>query len=111
MLYLRLIILSVKDDVSIDSDALLLTDFMNFKIKLTQSFRCAHRSKVCMCVFIGVSTHICINICVYTVFLEKTCAGRLEKWCLCVNLIPGRRITFAVFCKKKKPDHVAGFER
>jgi hypothetical protein len=88
-----------------------LTDFVNLKIKLTQSFRCAHRSKVCMCVFIGVSTHICINICVYTVFLEKTCAGRLEKWCLCVNLIPGRRITFAVFYKKKKPDHVAGFER
>jgi hypothetical protein len=61
----------VKDDVPIDSDALLVTDFMNFKIKLTQSFSCAHRNKVCIYVFIGVSAHMRINICVYTIFLEK----------------------------------------
>jgi hypothetical protein len=50
VLYLRLIILSVKDDVSVDSDALLVTDFVNFKIKLAQSFRCTHRDSVYICV-------------------------------------------------------------
>jgi hypothetical protein len=39
-------------DVSIDSDALLVTDFVNLKIKSTQSFRCAHRGRMCVSVFI-----------------------------------------------------------
>jgi hypothetical protein len=43
MLYLWLIILLVGDDVPIDSEMLLVTDFMNLKIKSTQSFECAHR--------------------------------------------------------------------
>jgi hypothetical protein len=58
-------------DVSDNSEVLLVTDFMNFKIKPTQSFRGAHRGKVCMCVFIGVSAHTCMSICIYTVFLKK----------------------------------------
>jgi hypothetical protein len=33
VLYLRLIILSVKDDVHVDSETLLVTDFINLKIK------------------------------------------------------------------------------
>jgi hypothetical protein len=45
------------DDVPVDSNMLLVTDFVNLKIKPTQSFRCGHRSRMCMCVFIGVNTH------------------------------------------------------
>jgi hypothetical protein len=71
MLHLRLIILSVGGDISVDSDTLLVTDFVNLKIKPAQSFRGAHRSRVCMRVFIGVSARTCINICVSTVFLKK----------------------------------------
>jgi hypothetical protein len=39
MLYLRLIILSVRDDVFIDNETFLFIDFVNLKIKLTQSFQ------------------------------------------------------------------------
>jgi hypothetical protein len=45
----------VGGDVPIDSDMLLMTDFMNFKIKLAQSFRINHRSKMCVRVFIDVN--------------------------------------------------------
>jgi hypothetical protein len=71
VLHLRLIILSVGDDVLIDSDALLVTDFVNLKIKPTQSFRGAHRDMMYVRVFIGVSGHMCISICTCTVFLKK----------------------------------------
>jgi hypothetical protein len=36
-------------------DAFLVTDFINLKIKLTWFFECAHRSRVYVRVFIGVS--------------------------------------------------------
>jgi hypothetical protein len=72
VLYLRLIILSVGGDVSIDSKMTLVTDFINLKIKPAQSFRCAHRGRVCVHVFIGVSAHTCMSICVCTVFLKKS---------------------------------------
>jgi hypothetical protein len=55
----------------VDSETLLMTDFVNLKIKPTQSFRCAHRGRVCVRVFIWVNAHTCISICVYTLFLEK----------------------------------------
>jgi hypothetical protein len=71
MLHLRLIIFSVGGDVPVDSETLLVIDFVNLKIKLAQSFECAHKSRVCVCVFIGVSVHTCMNICVCTVFLKK----------------------------------------
>jgi hypothetical protein len=71
VLYLQLIILSVGGDVPVDSDAFLMTDFVNLKIKPTQSFRCVHMSKMCVRVFIRMSTHTCMSICVYTVFLKK----------------------------------------
>jgi hypothetical protein len=57
MLYLRLIILSVEVDVSIDNEMFLVTDFVNFKIKPAQFFGGAHRDSVCVRVFIGVSGH------------------------------------------------------
>jgi hypothetical protein len=73
MLYLWLIIFLVGGDVSVNRETFLVTDFVNFKIKLTQSFKYAHRGKVCVRVFIGVSSYIYIymNIYVYTVFLKK----------------------------------------
>jgi hypothetical protein len=39
----------VGDDVSVNSDVLLVIDFVNLKIKPTQSFGCAHRVR-CACV-------------------------------------------------------------
>jgi hypothetical protein len=57
--------------VSVDSDVLLITDFVNLKIKPAQFFRVVHSDRVCICIFIGVSTHICMSIYVYTVFLKN----------------------------------------
>jgi hypothetical protein len=62
----------VRGDVPVDSDALLVTDLVNLKIKPAQSFGGAHRGRVCVRVFIGVSAHTCMSICVCTVFLKKT---------------------------------------
>jgi hypothetical protein len=53
----------------IDSVTLLVTDFVNLKIKPTQSFRGVHRNMVY--ILIEVSDHTYINIYVYTV-LKKT---------------------------------------
>jgi hypothetical protein len=44
----------VGGDVSIDSETLLVTDFINLKIKPTQSFRDAHIDKIYVHVFIRV---------------------------------------------------------
>jgi hypothetical protein len=60
VLYLRLIIFSVETDVSVDSEMLLLTDFMNLKIKLTQTFRYDHRAKMCVYLFIEMSVYMFI---------------------------------------------------
>jgi hypothetical protein len=57
----------VGGDVPVDNEALLMTDFVNLKIKPTQSFECAHRGSVCMRVFIEVNAHMCMSICVCTV--------------------------------------------
>jgi hypothetical protein len=46
--------------VSVDSEALLVIDFVNFKIKSAQSFEGAYKDRVCIHVFIEVSTHIYI---------------------------------------------------
>jgi hypothetical protein len=42
----------VGDNILVDSDALLVIDFMNLKIKSAQSFEGAHMSKLCMRVLI-----------------------------------------------------------
>jgi hypothetical protein len=62
----------VGGDVPVDIDALLMTDFMNFKIKPTQSFRGAHMGRVCVRVFIGVNVRMCMSICVCTMFLKNS---------------------------------------
>jgi hypothetical protein len=75
VLYLWLIIFLVRGDILVDSDVFLMTDFVNLKIKSTQSFGCAHIGKMCVHIFIGVSAHIHINIYIYTVFLKYDNAG------------------------------------
>jgi hypothetical protein len=57
----------VGDNVLVDNEA--LTDFVNLKIKSTQSFECVYRVRVY--IFIGVSAHTCMIIYVCTVFLKK----------------------------------------
>jgi hypothetical protein len=42
----------VEDDVSVDSETFLVTDFVNLKIKLAQFFRGVHKNKVCISIFI-----------------------------------------------------------
>jgi hypothetical protein len=61
----------VGGDVPADSEALLVTDFVNLKIKSAQSFGGAHIGRVCIRVFIEVSTHTCMSICICTMFLKK----------------------------------------
>jgi hypothetical protein len=61
----------VGGDVSVDSETLSVTDFVNLKIKPAQFFRCAHKGRVCVRVFIGVSAHTCMSIYVCKVFLKK----------------------------------------
>jgi hypothetical protein len=71
VLYLRLIILSVRGDIPVDSEPLLVTGFVNIKIKPTKSFGCTYRDRLCMRVFIEVSARTYMNIYVCTVFLKK----------------------------------------
>jgi hypothetical protein len=65
----------VGGDILVDSDMLLMIDFVNLKIKSTQSFRCAHIDKMCVHIFIRVSAHMHISIYIYTVFLKYDNAG------------------------------------
>jgi hypothetical protein len=67
VLYLRLIILSIGGDVPIDSEALLVTDFVNLKIKPTQSFIDAYMSRVHVC----VHRDKCYEYLCFTMFLNK----------------------------------------
>jgi hypothetical protein len=59
-------------NVSVDSEMFLMIDFVNLKIKSTQFFRCAHRGKVCVHMFIKISVYMCISIYVCIVFLKKS---------------------------------------
>jgi hypothetical protein len=62
VLYLRLIILSVGGDVPVDSETLLVTDFVNLKIKPTQSFGGAHR---------GECSYVYKYLCLYCVSKKR----------------------------------------
>jgi hypothetical protein len=61
----------VRDDVSIDNETFLFIDFVNLKIKSTQSFRDAHRDRMCVRMFIDMSAHICINISICNVLKKR----------------------------------------
>jgi hypothetical protein len=71
MLYLYLIIFSVGDDIPVDSETLLVTDFLNLKIKPTQSFKDAHKDRIYVHVFIWMSDHTRMRIYAYTMFLKN----------------------------------------
>jgi hypothetical protein len=71
VLHLRLIILSVGDDVPVDIEALLVIDFVNLKIKPTQSFGYANKDRIYVYAFIGVSARTYMRICVCIVFLKN----------------------------------------
>jgi hypothetical protein len=89
----------VRDDVSINSKTLLVTDFVNLKIKSAQSFGDAHRGRVCVRVFIGVSAHMCMSIYVSQkqnpaivlqranhVLMMTRVGVDMEKFCRCIIL-------------------------
>jgi hypothetical protein len=61
----------VKGDVLIDSETLLVTDFVNFKIKPAQPFRYAHKDRMCVYAFIRLSAHTYMSICIYTIFIKR----------------------------------------
>jgi hypothetical protein len=61
----------VEDDVPVDNEALLVTDFMNLKIKSTQSIEDAYRGRMCVRVFIEVSVHTRMSIYICTEFLKN----------------------------------------
>jgi hypothetical protein len=65
----------VENDVPVDSEVLLMTDFVNLKIKPAQFFRCAHRGRVCVLIFIEVSARTCMSIYICIVFLKKNLEG------------------------------------
>jgi hypothetical protein len=48
----------VGGDIHIDSDALLVTNFVNLKIKSAQSFGGAYRGRVCVCVHRGECSYV-----------------------------------------------------
>jgi hypothetical protein len=56
-----------------------MTNFINLKIKPTQSFESAHSDRLYMRVFIGINIHMYISIFIYTVFLKNIHMLRLAK--------------------------------
>jgi hypothetical protein len=63
----------VGGDVSVDSETLLVIDFVNLKIKPTQSFRGAHKGRMCVraCVHRGECSYIYEYLCLYHVSKKK----------------------------------------
>jgi hypothetical protein len=58
----------VGGDVPVDSETLLVTDFVNPKIKLTQSFRGAHKGQGGhVCVHTGECLYVYEYLCLYCV--------------------------------------------
>jgi hypothetical protein len=45
-------------DVPVDSEMILVTDFINLNIKLTQFFRGIHKDRVCACVHRGEYSYV-----------------------------------------------------
>jgi hypothetical protein len=58
-------------DVSVDSETVLITNFMNLKIKSTQSFGCVYRGRVCVCAHIGEYTYVYKYLRLYYVSQKK----------------------------------------
>jgi hypothetical protein len=67
----------VGDDVPVNSETLLIIDFVNLKIKPVQSFRVTHKDRMCIYIFIGMSANTYINIYIFTVFIKKITNSKL----------------------------------
>jgi hypothetical protein len=62
----------VGGDIFIDSETLLMTDFVNLNIKSVQSFGYTYRSSVYGRVFVALSSRTCIsNLCLYCVLKKR----------------------------------------
>jgi hypothetical protein len=58
MLHLRLIIFSMEGDAHVDIDVLLTIDFVNLKIKPTQSFGYSYRDVLCVYIHRGKCSYV-----------------------------------------------------
>jgi hypothetical protein len=81
----------VGGNVLIDSETLLVIDFVNLKIKPAQSFGGDHRSTMCVHVFIEVSAHTYMSICVCPVFLK------IYIYCCTITVSATAKVTFSQF--------------
>jgi hypothetical protein len=68
-------------DVPVDSESLLVTDFVNLKIKSIQSFRYIHKDRMYIRMFIGVIGYTYISIYIFTMFLKKKFSFQLCTGC------------------------------
>jgi hypothetical protein len=73
-------------DVPVDSESLLVTDFVNLKIKSIQSFQCIHKGRMYVHMFIGVFDYIYISIYIFTMFLTKSLASGFAQGVICVQV-------------------------
>jgi hypothetical protein len=73
-------------DVPVDSESLLVTDFVNLKIKSIQSFRCIHKGGMYVRMFIGVIGYTYISIYIFTMFLKKSLASSFAQGVICVQV-------------------------
>jgi hypothetical protein len=61
----------VGGDVPVNSEMILVINFVNLNIKSAQFFGDAHKNRMYVRVFIGVNTDTCITIYVCIVFIKK----------------------------------------
>jgi hypothetical protein len=65
-------VITVGGDTLFDSSKMfLITDFVNLKIKLAQSFGYAHRGRIYVHIFIEINIYTCMSIYVYYIFLKN----------------------------------------
>jgi hypothetical protein len=70
----------VGGDVHTNSEVLLMTDFMNLKIKPAQSFRGAHRSRVYVCVYKCECSYICEYLHLYSISKKSGLVPLYRRW-------------------------------
>jgi hypothetical protein len=58
----------VGGDVSVDSETLLMTDFVNLRMKSVQSFRRTYRGRLCVCVYKTEYSYVYEYLYLYCVF-------------------------------------------
>jgi hypothetical protein len=60
----------VKCDILVNNETFLVTEFVNLKIKSAKYFKGIHKDMMCIHLFIEMSVHTCMSICVCTIFLK-----------------------------------------